>query len=362
VPSMRIALVLPGRGSINLGNEMICEATRRIVRRLANNLEVVESTFLKRPSFQEFQRINSCDKAIFVGTNIFQRHAVGWKWRTEDLERIEVPYFLYGIGYSGPLQGETGEICDETRDLVDWCRKADGVGVRDPQTVRWLEHFGVRCELVGCPVLAYADSSTGIALGEGKPVLAIRRMLLHDPGPETIAAQRSMVDWFFKEYPEGICIMQERPDLSLLRGRSVVTDFSKVVSVLSQARFVLSSRLHAGMIALALGRPAVFLAHDTRVDSFCEMVRLRSRMLNYEGVEEAALAIRRIERGDLAEFDLATVRLPFFRRRLESFLSDAIMKVTASNVSRGKIRRRKISRIRSGLRELLQEAIAIRYR
>ncbi len=95
---MGIALVLPGEGSVNLGNEMICEATRRILRRLPNTFKVEEFTFLKRPSPEELRRINGCSRAVFVGTNIFQPDASGWKWKTEDLERIEVPYSLCGIG------------------------------------------------------------------------------------------------------------------------------------------------------------------------------------------------------------------------------------------------------------------------
>lgn len=78
--NMKIALVLPAEGSVNLGNEMICEATRRILKRLiSHHLEIEEFTYLKRPSLEELERINRCDLAIFVGTNIFQPHAVGWE-------------------------------------------------------------------------------------------------------------------------------------------------------------------------------------------------------------------------------------------------------------------------------------------
>lgn len=89
---VKIALVLPAEGSRwgsvrapNLGNEMICEATRRILRRLtSHHLEIEEFTYLRRPSLEELERINSCDLAIFVGTSIFQPHVVGRP--TEDLE------------------------------------------------------------------------------------------------------------------------------------------------------------------------------------------------------------------------------------------------------------------------------------
>lgn len=227
------------------------------------------------------------------------------------------------------MQGDPREICEETKELVNWSRRAEAIGVRDPHTLRWLKGFGVQSELIGCPVIAYADASPGIALGEGKPVLAVRQILLHGPGEETVAAQQTMIDWFFREYPDGVCVAQELADLSLLEGKPVVTDFEEIVHVLSQARFVLSTRLHAGMMALVLGRPAVFLAHDTRVASFCEMVRLPSRKLTFEGLKEAIHAIRAIEQGDLAEFGLAVTRIPFFRERLERFLDRVLTKAKA---------------------------------
>ncbi len=329
---MKVALILPAEGpqwrSVrvpNLGNEMICEATRRILRRLPKHLEVEEFTFLKRPSPEELQRINRCDCAMFVGTNIFQPHVVGWEWQTEDLKQVTVPYVLYGVGYSGPLQENLQEICQETIELINWSCGAKAIGVRDPQTVRWLKEFGVQSELIGCPVLAYADAFSHIAAGEGKPVLAVRQILLHGPGKETEEAQRAMIDWFFKEYPEGICVVQEPADISLLEGKPVVTDFYDIVQVLSQAQFVLSARLHAGMIALSFGRPVVFLAHDTRVASFCEMIGLPWRKLSFNGLEEATRAIQTIKGGDLSEFKSAVVNIPLFREKLERFLNHYVL-------------------------------------
>lgn len=322
---------------------MICEATRRILKRLPiHHLEIEEFTYLERPSQEEIERINRCDQAVFVGTNVFQSHALGWAWLPEDWRRIQIPYWFYGVGYSGPLQGDPREICEETNELVNWSRGAEAIGVRDPHTARWLKERGVHSELVGCPVLGYTKTFSGVALGEGKPVLAVRQILLHSPGEEAAATQRVMIDWFFKEYPDGICVVQEPADLSLLEGKPVVTDFEEIVHVLSQARFVLSGRLHAGMLALTLGRPAVFLAHDTRVASFCEMVGLPSRKLNCEGLREAIHAIQTIERGDLTEFHLAVTRIPLFRKRLDLFWGDILAERELERVSTREARTRKL--------------------
>jgi glycosyltransferase involved in cell wall biosynthesis len=321
---MKIALVLPAEGSQNLGNTMICESTERLLRRISFIGEVERFSFLRRPSHEELERLNQCDLAIFVGTNIFQPHVLGWEWQPEDWRQVHIPYWLYGVGYSGPLKNDPQEICPPMVELISWAAGAEGLGVRDPQTVRWLSSFYIDSELIGCPVLAYADSFSQITPGEGRPVLAVREILLHSPGEEAQAAQRVMIDWFFEKYPDGVAIAQEPADLKLLEGRPILTRFEDIIEALAQARFVFTARLHAGMIALSFGRPAVFLAHDTRVASFCEMIGLPMRELSFAGLAESIKAIHTIERGDLDEFQESVPQILCFRQRLEEFLKASL--------------------------------------
>ena len=321
---MKIALVLPAEGSQNLGNTMICESTERLLRRISFIGEVERFSFLRRPSHEELERLNQCDLAIFVGTNIFQPHVLGWEWQPEDWRQVHIPYWLYGVGYSGPLKNDPQEICPPMVELISWAAGAEGLGVRDPQTVRWLSSFYIDSELIGCPVLAYADSFSQITPGEGRPVLAVREILLHSPGEEAQAAQRVMIDWFFEKYPDGVAIAQEPADLKLLEGRPILTRFEDIIEALAQARFVFTARLHAGMMALSFGRPAVFLAHDTRVASFCEMIGLPMRELSFAGLAESIKAIHTIERGDLDEFQESVPQILCFRQRLEEFLKASL--------------------------------------
>jgi len=321
---MKIALVLPAEGSQNLGNTMICESTERLLRRISFIGEVERFSFLRRPSHEELERLNQCDLAIFVGTNIFQPHVLGWEWQPEDWRQVHIPYWLYGVGYSGPLKNDPQEICPPMVELISWDAGAEGLGVRDPQTVRWLSSFYIDSELIGCPVLAYADSFSQITPGEGRPVLAVREILLHSPGEEAQAAQRVMIDWFFEKYPDGVAIAQEPADLKLLEGRPILTRFEDIIEALAQARFVFTARLHAGMMALSFGRPAVFLAHDTRVASFCEMIGLPMRELSFAGLAESIKAIHTIERGDLDEFQESVPQILCFRQRLEEFLKASL--------------------------------------
>ena len=306
--------------SANLGNEMICEATRRIISRLPMKYHIEEFSFLKAPHQEELDRINACQRAVFVGTNIFQANVVGWKWRTQDLKQIRIPYSLWGVGYSGPVGSMPLQVCRETRDLISWSRKAMALGVRRPsngsvaQTARG--EFGT--SWVSCPRIP--DSRPGISLGEGRPVLAVRGILLHNPDQESGPAQRTLVNWFFKEYPNGSCVVQERADLGLLSDKPTITEFDEIVSELSTARFVVSTRLHAGMLALAFGRPVVFIAPDTRIESFCDMIGTKSSSLTFDGLSQAVETAKKIDRGDLSEFRLVANRVKSFVGRLHDFL------------------------------------------
>lgn len=340
---------------------MICEATERILRRVSFAGLMERFSYLRRPTARELEQINRCDQAIFVGTNIFQPHVLGWEWQPEDWQQIEVPYWFYGVGYSGPLQQDPKDICPAMKELIKWARGAEGIGVRDPQTVSWLNSFGIESKLIGCPVLAYADTFPKIASGEGQPILAVRKLLLHNPGDEAATAQRIMIDWFFKENPEGVCVVQEPADLQLLEGRPILTELHEIIQALSQARFVLTTRLHAGMLALSLGRPAVFLAHDTRVASFCEMVGLPLRKLSFEGLNEAIGAIRAIEQGDLTEFNGAIECIPIFRERLERFLEGILSEKRVKEVSSYEARTRKLLvQMQAALYEVKQELAGLR--
>lgn len=338
---------------------MICEATERILRRVPFTGQVERLSYLRRPTPEELERINRCDQVILVGTNIFQSHEPGWRWQPEDWQQIEVPYWFYGVGYSGPLQQDPRDIGPLVKELIKWTFGAEGVGVRDPQTLSWLSSFGIESKLIGCPVLAYAESFSKIAGGEGRPVLAVRKLLLHDPGDEAAAAQRVMIDWFFKEYPEGVCVVQEPADLQLLEGRPALTELDEIIQALSHARFVLTTRLHTGMLALSLGRPAVFLAHDTRVASFCEMLGLPLQTLSFEGLKQAIGAIQAIERGDLAKFSKAAEHMPIFRERLEHFLKGilSVQRVAPNYEART---RKLLVQMQAGLYEVKQELADLR--
>ncbi|HWR57697.1 MAG TPA: polysaccharide pyruvyl transferase family protein, partial [Thermodesulfovibrionales bacterium] len=336
---MTIALILPLESHIdgypyNCGNLLICDATIRLFRRSGFIGAIEEFSYLKRPSEKELERINNCDAAIFAGTNIFQDRYPGWRWTIDDLQEVKIPYWLFGVSYSGALEASGNPaISREIHDLLVWAKGAEGIGVRDPRSMAWLASHKAGSELIGCPVLAYPEDFSGFMLGEGKPVLAVSKILLHVAGKEASKAQGLLVDRFFEKYPDGIGIAQSTPDLPLLEGRQTVKAIQEIVQCLSQACFVVSARLHSGMFALANGRPAIIISHDSRAASFCDMLSLPVRRLTAEGVIDALNTVRAIERGDFAEFDSATRLILLYRKKMESYVGGIL-----SSTSRPKVK------------------------
>jgi hypothetical protein len=157
-------------------------------------------------------------------------------------------------------------------------------------------------------------------------------ILHHNPGEQAKLAQCNLVDWFFKEFSDGAGVTQSPKDLGLVTDKPIITEFQQIVAELSRARLVVSTRLHAGMLALAFGRPVVFIAHDTRVASFCEMIGVKPYRLSFDGLAEPIQATRRIVSGDLSGFEAANERLPILMRRLQEWLEEVLAGTRASGM------------------------------
>jgi hypothetical protein len=81
---------------------MICESTERLLRRISFIGEVERFSFLRRPSHEELERLNQCDLAIFVGTNIFQPHVLGGNGNRRIGARYTFRIGCTGLATAGP--------------------------------------------------------------------------------------------------------------------------------------------------------------------------------------------------------------------------------------------------------------------
>jgi len=98
---------------------------------------------------------------------------------------------------------------------------------------------------------------------------------------------------------------------------------------------VLAMRLHAGMLALATGVPAVWVGHDTRTYSFCQMMGLEwTELFSQDSARECISRVRCILEGDVSSFAVTATRFRGIREGCSSSLRQIGFPATGSIMRR----------------------------
>lgn len=328
----RISLLSPAIGTGNVGDDFIELAVRRLLR---DDVEFLRFSVRQPLGDADVEQINATDCALLCGTNLYQRD-----WHSAltpaMLEKIQVPIIPTGIGTSAATVGEL-QVSPQTRAMIQAlharCRMG---GVRDPHTANVVRAVGVEnFILTGCPVLFWARRDE---LPEIRPVkcdrlvITARNWLMHRwpdnvDHPVQLRFLREILGSFpreqlifviHEEYDERLVAALEIPRSIVFRSRQA-SDYLRLYT--DPANVVLAMRLHAGMLAVANGVPAVFVGHDSRTYSFCEMIGL-----DYVELFAAASAmdcvnrLRRALDGDVAYAARLPAKFRELRSRMNEFL------------------------------------------
>ena len=278
-----VALLSPAVGTGNVGDHFIELAIRRLL-----NPDTRFERFSVRRSLDDsdIDRINAADCALICGTNLYQRD---WhsELRIRDLDRIKVPVIPFGVGTSAHSLAEH-EVSAETavmiRAIHDHCEVG---GVRDEHSAEVVTGLGVRNVVVtGCPVLFWAGAGCLPAprpTRREKIVITARNWLMHR-WPDNIdhpvqieflagvLEQLTGVELVFAIHEEYDRRLIDLLDLE----QATVVDVDDPVPYIDLYTdpevVVLAMRLHAGMLAVANGTPAVFVGHDSRTYAFCDLL------------------------------------------------------------------------------------------
>lgn len=276
---MRIALLTSAIRGGNSGDAFIEDAVKRIVK--AD--EFVRFPLLHPLNDDHLKGINDCDTAIICGTNLYQSH-FPCSLNLENLDRIRVPVVPMGIGASAPI-GQLPKMGKGSRRIVKKLHKKCSVSsVRDPASYKFLKSIGVRnTRLTACPVLFHGLTPPEFDLSsEGPFTLTPRARLLHVDSALG-ERQRESLQYLCKRYRPNLVIQSPHDQniasqLTNMYGVRIVKDnlwqADVYVKEAVKTRATFGFRLHFGMLALSYGRPAHFVAHDSRVSEFCEMMGL----------------------------------------------------------------------------------------
>jgi hypothetical protein len=254
---------------------------------------------------------------LLCGTNLYQRD---WESALTPsiLNRIHVPVIPFGVGSSAASLDEQ-QVGRKTRDMIVALHgKCSAGSVRDPHTEGIVRRAGVdNASLTGCPVLFWSNGPSAPQFHSGRCrrlVITARNWLMHRwpdevDHPVQIDFLRRIVSAFADD--EVIFAIHEDfderlvPTLGLSDSvvRRSVRHGDLIPLYEDPDNVVLAMRLHAGMLSVANGVSALFIGHDTRTYSFCDMVGLRYiDLFDPEAADEAIARLRAMLRGDTTEF------------------------------------------------------------
>lgn len=277
---MRIALLSAAVEGDNSGDALIEDAIRRIL--IAD--EFIRFPLLRTLSKAEIKAINGADCAIICGTNLYQNvFACNLGWAA--INAIKIPLVPMGVGCSAEINC-LPRMKWWYRHLVRLVHSKCAVGsVRDPASLRFLNSIGVKnAKLTGCPVLFHGLCAPNFdGTGDGI-TLSIRFRILHAKGTAGWDREVATLEQVCRKYSPRL-IAQSPYDLEI--GEKLCRQYGlemtcdrewqapPYVEIARSQRATLGFRLHYGMLSLSYGKPAYFIAHDSRIASFCDMVGIR---------------------------------------------------------------------------------------
>lgn len=278
--SQAIAFINPRLSTNNVGDYFIEDSAKRLI---AYDKERSIDIDPRRPlRAGDIDRINECDAAVIVGTNLWYKSIYKpnrWMISVEELRRIKIPFIPFGVGAT-LHRHDSDEFDAESIALLKQIHGQCVEGsVRDPQTFEMLMKAGVsNIRMTGCPTLyrslksswqlnkkSVTDVVVTVRKGQDSNIKIILDELRRSGVTPIIAAQKKQDLYcarrrfpFFKDSPEALYEFNIEP-------------YQRLVD---EAYGAIGWRLHGNMFHLAHGNPAVFFANCSRVKSFAEAFSL----------------------------------------------------------------------------------------
>ena len=296
-----VALLSPAVGSFNIGDHLIELAIRRLLPR---EHEFIRFSIREPLGNDEIARINQASCAVVCGTNLYQ-----WHWEAaldrRTLDRITVPIIPFGMGASAANLDQV-RVGHQTRTMIRALHERCVLGgVRDPYTLAVVREAGVsNAVLTGCPVLQWRSPEpipAAMPRPRSKLVVTARNWLMHRGrnGSVNHPKQIEFLAGILHAFPDlRVTFAAHEPvdlvlvDLLRIPRSQVVsgTNLQQYIDIYTDPEnVVLAMRLHAGMLSVANGVPTVFVNHDTRSYSFCQMMGMEYIQLFDDDAADAAI-------------------------------------------------------------------------
>lgn len=272
-----LAFLNPCLSTRNVGDHFIEDSVKRILD--FDREHSIDLDTRKPPTPAEIARINACEAAVIVGTNLWYRdmhRRTCFAFTRQQLRQIRVPVIPLGIGTTRHL-GEDNRFEPQTRQLIRQIHESCAIGgARDLRTLAALHEAGIRnVALTGCATLFRSLKPTWrlrrnkdtrqvvVTVRKGQRVNVCRLLAeLRRCGLEPVIAAQQEGDMTFSHRRRGWFFRRETTLYEY--------DIRPYLQLVGESLGAIGWRLHGNMLHLSHGNPAVYFANCSRAASFCE--------------------------------------------------------------------------------------------
>lgn len=278
--SQAIAFINPRVSTSNVGDYFIENSVKRIIDFDPERSVEIDPRKPLKPG--DIERINECDAAVIVGTNLWYNQIYKsnrWMISLDELKQIKVPFIPLGVGAT-LHRHQSDEFDSNSKALLQQIHGQCNEGsVRDPLTFDMLKKAGVsNVRMTGCPTLYRSLKPTWEIRKKSSADVVVTVRKGQDINVKIILDELQSLD------KNPIIAAQKKNDLYCARRRfpffkaspSSLYEFNidPYQKLVDEAYGAIGWRLHGNMFHLAHGNPTVFFANCSRVRSFSEAFSL----------------------------------------------------------------------------------------
>lgn len=294
---------------INIGDTFVFEASLRLI-------DFEEAVFLS-PGFRDVSwavdLLESCDIAILRGSN-YVHGQMEWGNLDQALDQARVPIVAFGIGAQAPRYGEVPVSAQTRRVLQIISDRSFSVGCRGQFTVDVLKNMGI-CNAVpiGCPSLFLSNKrDLSIPWGElptkriGFTIARGLAGIYCDDSHRARKQQQELIASLNRDYEVYIVCQNERAEKmffyrcyeriseakEMLRNTQWMPEALPWLEDLYWKRMFFGTspaayqrmarycdmfigyRLHGNIVALSVGKPAIYQTYDSRTRELVDYFRI----------------------------------------------------------------------------------------
>ncbi|MGH1372420.1 MAG: polysaccharide pyruvyl transferase family protein [Cellvibrionaceae bacterium] len=329
--AQKVAFINPRLSTNNVGDHFIEDSVKKI---LAYDKELSIDIDPRKPlNPGDIERINQCDVAVIVGTNLWYAHVAKpgrWMITIDELDQITIPFVPLGVGTTQHKYNiDTFCFDEETVALLKKIHeKCEFSSARDPRTFEVLKAAGIEnVRMTGCPTLYRSLKPVWNLNKKNSKQVVITARKGHDRNISII------VDELIRRGMKPVLAAQKIKDLYCSRRKLPFFqkkmeelyefDIKPYQKLVDESYGAIGWRLHGNMFHLAHGNPTMFFANCTRCWSFSQGFELPCIYAEDKEIipkEELIESVDRFLRADY--FDDFSIQYKKNYQSMKSFLEE----------------------------------------